>query len=181
MGEKGRRGSRGWGEGSVGLYLSTCSCSGEFRDSSKRRRQRRLARSSCCSWASWGASCLSQTHKHTCTKHLYCCPCARSEPPGKQQLYFREDGKEGLLLPCIPLEMSEGPGLLRCWKEEPAVHHLAACLGSSPGPGTHPALERAGFPRGHFHSDSNQPFPALCLCRGGEGPHICLFLQPPSL
>lgn len=65
-----------------------------------------------------------------------------------------------------PIGNVRRPGPLRCWKEEPAVHHLAACLGGSPGPGAHPALKRAGFPRGHFHSDPIQPFPALCLCTG---------------
>ena len=54
--------------GSWGLYLNTCISSGEFCTSSWRRRQRRQALSSCCSWASWGASCLehrrTNTHAH---------------------------------------------------------------------------------------------------------------------
>lgn len=121
----GREGGRGGGwkrrggrEGGIrGAYLSTCSCSGEFCDSSWRRRQRRLARSSCCSWASWGASCLSHRHKHTCTKHHHCCPCASSEPPGQQRLYFWEGGKGGLLLPLRPIEQVRSPGPLGCWRK----------------------------------------------------------------
>lgn len=79
--------------------------------------------------------------------------------------------------PATPAPHRTGQEPRASWvlEEEPAVPRLAACSGGTPGPGIHPALERAGFPRGHFHSDAIQPFLLCVSARGGEGP------QPPFL
>lgn len=53
-------------------YLNTCISSGEFCSSSWRRCQRRQALSSCCSWASWGDSCLSHRHINTREQNSHC-------------------------------------------------------------------------------------------------------------
>ena len=75
--------------GSWGLYLNTCISSGEFCTSSWRRRQRRQALSSCCSWASWGASCLEHRRTNTHAQNSHCCPLQSQGRPMERRALFQ--------------------------------------------------------------------------------------------
>lgn len=73
-----------------------------------------------------------------------------------------------------PIEQVRSPGPLRCWRKNRCSP--SRCLfGRHPWSRNPPRPGESRLPWGHFHSDAIQPFPALCLCTGWEGP------QPPVL
>lgn len=169
------------------LYLNTCISSGEFRTSSWRRRQRRQALSSRCSWASWGASCLEHRHTNTNAQDTVTVVFPRSRSHHwSSRLCFRGDGtdsprrtlrsiRKGLLGP----QTKNQPSLLHCL--------FGRCLLAPeppPAPSPPPLAWKEQTSLGsHFHSDPIQPFPALSSCTGWERspPFTSYFFQPSVL
>lgn len=161
----------------MALYLNTCISSGELRTSSWRRRQRRQARSSCCSRASWGASCLGHRHTNTRAQNIVTVVLAQGQSPRwSSWLCFRDDGTDNLpAAPCAPQKSQgpEGPQVL----QQRTSCSLSCCLfGRRPlvpePPPTRPWREQASL-GGHFHGGSMQPFPALSFCTGwGRSFHL---------
>lgn len=133
--EQGRqRGGRAQVRGRMALYLNTCISSGELRTSSWRRRQRRQARSSCCSRASWGASCLGHRHTNTCAQNSVTVVLVRGQgSPWSSWLCFRDHGPDGLPAAPHAPQKSQGPEEpLRSSNKEPAARSPAACLRGAP-------------------------------------------------
>lgn len=107
----------------------------------------------------------TQTHVHKTPSLLSSCKV--SAVPAAAAL-LQGGWQRGPPAASAPQRKGQGPrGLLGAGGR--ASCSPSRCLfGGTPGPGTHPALERAGFPRGPFHWDASQPSPALCL-RAGWG------------
>lgn len=143
--------------GSWGLYLNTCISSGEFCTSSWRRCQRRQALSSCCSWASWGASCLEHRHTNTHAQNTVTVVLCRVSRQRSSGLCFGGDGTDSPHSALCPTGKVRGPKRpFRSSNEESALPpslpawEVPPGLTASPPPPVRPALERTDLPRGQF-------------------------------
>ena len=175
--------------GSWGLYLNTCISSGEFCTSSWRRCQRRQALSSCCSWASWGASCLEHRHTNTHAQNTVTVVLYGVSRQWSGGLCFGGDGTDSPHCALCPTRKVQGQRGLSGLQTKNRPSLPRCLLGRCPLVRQPPHLPLSALPwreqtslGASFHSDSFQPCLALSFRTGWERspPFTSYFFPAPS-